>query len=115
MIVGINTKKIDRNSNINNIAFYFFKALLLTAPGLAQLQVICSFFQPGNKVVKKALVSINHQNRNCSQAGVSGQALYPGRLMCMKSAFLLDLQDLKDALIFLAGKYFQTWGLRPFP
>ena len=77
--------------------------------------MICSSFQPGNKVVKKALVSINHQYRNCSQADVSGQALYPGRLMCMKPAFLRDLQDLKDALIFLAGKYFQTRRLRPFP
>ena len=53
-------------------------------------------YRPGNKVVKKALVSINQQNRNCSQANASVQALYPERLMCMKPAFLLDLRDLKD-------------------
>ena len=67
------------------------------APGLAQLRMICSSFQSITKIVKKGLVFINHQNGNCSQTNVSGQELCHGKLMCMKHAFLLDLQDLKDA------------------
>ena len=70
--------------------------LAANAPGLTQLRMICSSFQLGSKVVKKALVSINYQNRNCRQANVSGQALCPERLMGMKPAFLLNLQDLKN-------------------
>jgi hypothetical protein len=76
--------------------------------------MICSFFQPGNKVVKKALISINHQNRNCSQADVSGQILCPGRLMCMKPAFLLDLQDLKDDSNFPCWQKFPDLGMMTF-
>jgi hypothetical protein len=52
--------------------------------------------KPDSKIVKKALVSINHQNRDCSQADVSGQALCSERLMSIKPAFFLNLQDLKD-------------------
>ena len=57
------------------------------APGLAQLRMIRSTFKPNSKIVKKTLVFINHQNRNCSQADVIGKALCPGRLKCMIPTF----------------------------
>jgi hypothetical protein len=76
--------------------------------------MICISFQPGSKVIKKALVSINHQNRNCSQADVSGQALCFERLMCMKPAFLQDLQDLKDAFNSPCRQKFPDLGIVTF-
>ena len=71
-------------------------------PGLAQLRMICNSFQPGNKVIKKALVSINHQNRNCSQADVSGQALCNLRLLYFLET-ILGAANLISGLSFWSG------------
>ena len=85
-----------------SLSFAVSSKMSANGPGLAQLRVICSFFQPGSKVIKKALVSINHQNRNCSQAIVTGQALCNLRLLYFLET-ILGAANLISGLSFWSG------------